>query len=381
MKEEDDGLVPTPFMQEIFDNPWFKRMWTIQEVVMSRRCLVVCGRFTMPWRSFHAAGDFLAGYLGQRYSVHWSLWKTFDVFPDSSKDNKDDFWPHPQSPGHILSAIRRQRATDPRDKIYALYWIFRTLKLDIPKPDYTKSVVEVYQDTMIAVIRQTNSLDFLRFVPSLHRSVGDLPTWVADFSDTDVWPPQTEVNIPAAKDSCADPSMLNGNKHLCVRGKVIDRVKARSDMVDWRDKVPNGEIDPIRKAMYKNIFAINAFREWTRMTLALSTYPTGEPTTTAFLRTLINYTVTDRNGEKKPFTDDSVKVWHAFVMAKDPAFDIGLLPRGSAKAMPILPKPASGDRPSLATSGTPPRLPHPPRNGAAPGVQGHVRRAAREVLR
>lgn len=69
---------------------------------------------------------------------------------------------HATSLLNILEEFRHFECTDPRDRIYALLGlpsIDRSMRL--PKPDYSKSVSEVYCETVKAIIQHTADLSIL----------------------------------------------------------------------------------------------------------------------------------------------------------------------------------------------------------------------------
>lgn len=82
-------------------------------------------------------------------------------------------------------------ATDPRDKLYALFNLARdreklkdggdgsVMHLEI---DYTQPVKRVYVNAAKAMIASTGIQDVLQQAHSKHKSIPDLPTWVPDWS-------------------------------------------------------------------------------------------------------------------------------------------------------------------------------------------------------
>jgi hypothetical protein len=59
LDEKSDGQLPIFFvppdriLHDLFSRTWFSRMWTIQEVVLGKRCLVQCGSATVCWSVLH----------------------------------------------------------------------------------------------------------------------------------------------------------------------------------------------------------------------------------------------------------------------------------------------------------------------------------------
>jgi hypothetical protein len=50
--------------------------------------------------------------------------------------------------------VKDKKATDPKDKVFAVYSIFKELSLEIPVPDYLTSLEIIYHNITIAFIKQ-----------------------------------------------------------------------------------------------------------------------------------------------------------------------------------------------------------------------------------
>jgi hypothetical protein len=70
---------------------------------------------------------------------------------------------------HILAATREKAATEPKDKVFALFGVIKELGLDMPLPDYQKSQEQIYTEAAIACIDNNKCLDILFEVPSDRR--------------------------------------------------------------------------------------------------------------------------------------------------------------------------------------------------------------------
>lgn len=99
---------------DLFSRPWFSRMWIIQEVVMaSADPDVLCGRLKLHWSSFVRVANFFqdTGLAGSTIQKS----KTSDVALIQ------DFKKTPRQLDDLLWMTRGCAATDPRDRIFALY--------------------------------------------------------------------------------------------------------------------------------------------------------------------------------------------------------------------------------------------------------------------
>jgi hypothetical protein len=186
--------------------PWWSRVWVIQEVTVAPRVLLVYGTVSAPWEMFW---DAAANYAANSRSFYS---RTFGEFPRDQANvlsdccsrifgiaesrvrsglykhiNYDSLIP-PNTPNDapslldLLRKFRDRRASDPRDKVYALLSLAR-ISYDTPSliPDYSLSEVEVFRQATLHCIYETESLSV--FSSDLGRKFrNDLPSWVPDWS-------------------------------------------------------------------------------------------------------------------------------------------------------------------------------------------------------
>ncbi|KAK2022003.1 HET domain-containing protein [Colletotrichum zoysiae] len=129
-----DGMV------SLFEEPWFTRIWVVQEVSNARAASVCCGRWSVPAHLLATAAT-LVGVdpSPQRKAI-------LDLMPKSSARRPDK----KESLHALLLRYRGSRATDPRDMVYALLGIASDIPEDdtmgLLRPDYSKSETEVVRD-------------------------------------------------------------------------------------------------------------------------------------------------------------------------------------------------------------------------------------------
>ena len=218
-----------PF-RPIFERPWFTRMWTVQEATMGppHRIEICCGNKIMPFDSFIIL---VIGLLREEYMwsdmreymglhlmlLHYMAKKHLSVFA-KLLPNYDDV-----DASTLLVYSKFKLASDPRDKVFALCGLFNELKIFCPKPDYRKSVEDVYREATIASIINDEKIDIILFAPSDNRRPG-LASWVPDWSDP------TWENSPSSKPPHASGqskplwSFGDSGRRLILLGKVVDTV-------------------------------------------------------------------------------------------------------------------------------------------------------------
>lgn len=126
-------------LRRLLDQPWFERVWIIQEVANARAARVVCGTKSVLARTF----ALFPHLLGVPRSLHCQA--VLDVMPGPTR--KHSWWTENHDLGTLLLRLRHSQASDPRDKVYALLGISSDrFAAGFPGPDYEKSDFEIIQD-------------------------------------------------------------------------------------------------------------------------------------------------------------------------------------------------------------------------------------------
>ena len=181
----------------LVSQPWWERIWIVQEAVLSSGAILNIGRHQVLLSSF-----FLAA---KNYAVHsegccklwiW-LWHGLsgDIFlpmiPKMSlvKDLGrviDDHAANKLVPIKLALLSHDRKATDPRDHFYAITGLMKnpfTQSPLGPVPDYRLDPAHLYREQTLGLMQQSSSIDLLE------RAIGvdapnplGLPTWVCDWS-------------------------------------------------------------------------------------------------------------------------------------------------------------------------------------------------------
>ncbi|KAE8452941.1 hypothetical protein EG329_012128 [Mollisiaceae sp. DMI_Dod_QoI] len=162
----------------LFDFPWFRRIWVLQEVFNATRVVVVCGEQTTSWSSILQANVsnnlfmMMPGPLNVR--VMPALFS--DLFAITRSSNQGHLGYAPQTPVadilDIVIAGLDLDASDPRDKLFALLNFAQPSNDSALRPDYEKDVSTVFRDFTRWWISSRQSL---RILSAVHCSVGR--TW------------------------------------------------------------------------------------------------------------------------------------------------------------------------------------------------------------
>jgi len=125
----------------LLDRPWFRRIWILQEAAVADVRMMV-GQEAVPWHDVVAGSRWLSA---KRY---WLEWEESEQLAQAGFIWNLGPLNRPSKEGSIvwlLEATRHFGATDKRDKVYALLGLCgENAEAGGMKPDYTKSVVDVY---------------------------------------------------------------------------------------------------------------------------------------------------------------------------------------------------------------------------------------------
>ncbi|KAK3704153.1 hypothetical protein LTR37_013993 [Vermiconidia calcicola] len=186
------GLSSTEWLSlaAVLRSPFWHRVWILQEIIMGAargQAIVLFGRFWMQYdtlaklvRALVKAAVFLVqsdpGELhsevldvmvnGIVFHRHMGI---LDAFESGTCDSIDalDF-------NTILDA------TDPRDRVYGLMGLIRSLRI---RPDYNKSISQVYRETTVATLEQAVSLNGLTRCGANNNAGSGLPSWAFNWDN------------------------------------------------------------------------------------------------------------------------------------------------------------------------------------------------------
>jgi len=176
--------------------PWWTRIWVIQELTTPPRVVIMHGTVSASWDMF-AYGAFCY----TQHSAHCCKGVIQNLPPDQEKvvtgsckrilglaylrmDTNNAKWTCDLESLRLLSLLTRfrdRKASDPRDKVYALLSMTwtppgRTSLV----PDYSLSKTEVFRRAALESIYTTESLSI--FSTELGRKLkDDLPSWIPDW--------------------------------------------------------------------------------------------------------------------------------------------------------------------------------------------------------
>lgn len=184
------GVAEGQALANLFQRPYWKRIWIIQELTLSRHVTLHCGESECKFSTFVPMVMLMMEcdernmwiYFGldglEPVKLHMSN-VVMGVQPTMlTAGGATDIMRH--NLPKLLQMTASALATNPRDKVYALLSLVPPERTVI-KVDYSKTPAKVYADFVLSEI-QTNSLSPLYMVQDekSQRATKDIPSWVPD---------------------------------------------------------------------------------------------------------------------------------------------------------------------------------------------------------
>lgn len=170
-------------LNEFLRNPWFQRVWVIQEVVLSYSIQLVCGEKTISWLDLAMFGicmvkHDLIQYLDPDMAARGQVLQSGCLRIEEIRGMKDynDNFPSQSSLLSVLVEGRGAQATDLRDKVFAVMGMSST----IINPDYTKGLFDVFTEAARSIL----SDDLMSMLCCVDHTnpASDHQSWVPDWS-------------------------------------------------------------------------------------------------------------------------------------------------------------------------------------------------------
>lgn len=179
-------------MEAVMKNTWFRRVWLVQEATISSKLILQHGLQIVSLRALYAAilcvdNTYRFGPSGDLYPIE----RIVNLRERCLSFQKD------MKLSDLLRMSRHCEASDDRDKIYGLLGIVRAKRhiKGHPNPeseygilaDYSKRAEQLFLEVAMFLISEEQSLSALRYCcAETSTAKYRLPTWVQDWSDTDL---------------------------------------------------------------------------------------------------------------------------------------------------------------------------------------------------
>lgn len=171
--------------ESLVNRSWFYRTWVIQEVALSRKAIVMCGKDSAPWMDIESGNRRdISGGGGGLSTVHSSPGPNPD-HPLSGFDADRHVWrlrllKLGSDAVEILRYSRLCQTSEPRDRVYGILGLFEPGFMTV---DYDLPVGRIFRDFTEAVIRMTGNLSVLNALGCRHLELSEpVPSWVPNLT-------------------------------------------------------------------------------------------------------------------------------------------------------------------------------------------------------
>jgi hypothetical protein len=274
-------------MRYFFERPYWRRIWIVQEVVLSRDAVLICGEIELKFLYLYAAANSwtdLALLTNEtstliKYDQHFMIKGVglaaiaeLLVLKTGERKYKEQNITFVSELHNLLWYTSTQLATDARDKVYGVLGLIDGDHGGF-RPDYNRNIVQVYTDVAVMYIQATRKLSSIcsrsSFEPNIKEipAVLGLPSWVPDLTNQRY----IKTDLSAAADTAAEFAFSESFQCLTARGIIADEI---TELIH-----ANGSLEALPDLL----------QAWVKFaaTYAQPFHPTGIPWRQALFRTLV----------------------------------------------------------------------------------------------
>ncbi|KAK4664073.1 uncharacterized protein QC763_500170 [Podospora pseudopauciseta] len=201
------------------ENPWWTRIWTLQEIVLAKEARLCMERHELGWDLLRVAityytalgfGDFSEIYAGSKTNSGVEPFNLVNAIREARQpgselvtgDVGDELL-------HYLASSHWRDCRMPQDKIFGLMGLFsegRDVGIEV---DYRLDAEDVYRQATKSLLQQSGNLDALGFCyPYKIPRVTNLPSWIPD------WGSVGNLALPLMNDAKGQPRTTHASRGL-----------------------------------------------------------------------------------------------------------------------------------------------------------------------
>ncbi|KAH7310337.1 heterokaryon incompatibility protein-domain-containing protein [Rhexocercosporidium sp. MPI-PUGE-AT-0058] len=154
-----------------FSAAWFNRLWVVQEVY-GHACTVFCGDYEIPWKNIVLVARLLLKLRINDPSVYSLPENAISALQIDSAGDRS-------ASSDIMDTFRHFHCSDQRDRVYALLSFPPLCGLrPLIQPDYSKTVVQVFEEVAVRIFLSSQNLGLLSSVEHDCAIDENWPSWV-----------------------------------------------------------------------------------------------------------------------------------------------------------------------------------------------------------
>jgi hypothetical protein len=272
-------------LDALLARPWFTRVWVLQEVILSKDAVLICGQRSICWEDFSLATDCLYKLLLPIAPVRMTLMPMW-IKRHRGQLKRND----PPGLLEMLFTSASLNCTDQRDIVYGLLGI---VAHDVPTSlliDYGLSLEEIFKNTAISLLHEKKNLAVLAAV-NFPKRCQNLPSWVPDWT---IIPPSPNLSSGypwyQASGKVTKPSQVKVSDNglsITIPAAFVANIGALGE------RMPLGKADDRSSDIHDSAQRqAEVFEQWRNFALNADlprskTQPYGQTLEEAFWRTLV----------------------------------------------------------------------------------------------
>ena len=165
--------------------PWFERLWVQQEIHANCNAVLICGSDTLSWQDFRRA--FFCIYY------KWRFYEDDIIFDPAFSVRKVLVYSMISEVGYstlgqLIERTLLCKCSDPRDRVYGVLNMLERFERGAEiKPDYTKTVSQVYRDVVTSILDHTHKITILEYCEMQEQPLESsdslkFPSWVPNWT-------------------------------------------------------------------------------------------------------------------------------------------------------------------------------------------------------
>ncbi|KAI3317547.1 HET-domain-containing protein [Xylariaceae sp. AK1471] len=212
-------------MEQLFNRPWFYRIWVIQELMNSMNVTLMCGH---DLASLYVLDKCLFGY--ERNTRVIKVYPApIELYRKNVREDLRAYSTPAQQICLLAAKTGLSKSSDPRDRILALTPLVKNRPLELMNLiDYNKSIEAIFYEFALLLLSD-GGLALLSMIRNPHSR--DMPSWVPDWSknyDKDRWledPADFFARVKSSKDykdfNISSPTVSSDGNNLVARLLIV----------------------------------------------------------------------------------------------------------------------------------------------------------------
>jgi Heterokaryon incompatibility protein (HET) len=205
----------------LYSRPYFARVWVVQEIYANNARMVHCGEEEINWDRLQLVACYFIANTAWSKQYGFTKTKSWYVAKMSSVGfSFSENWPQ------MLYLASNFASTDSRDQVFGLRGLMKIGPgADLLMPDYSKSLLEVYRDSVEAALMDYQNTDILNYATGSKMQVSWVPEWNHAMLFRNPFRLGKKLPFKPAGATKAVWAIDKQSNALYLTGKIIDRIK------------------------------------------------------------------------------------------------------------------------------------------------------------